>query len=119
MADDHGRFAFNGRIHILPGAMDVDASLTNKNLLLSRDAEIDTKPELEIYADDVRCSHGATIGQLDATALFYLQSRGIDADAASVLLRRGFALTALSSLAGTAEGEVLTQLLLERLEAMA
>ena len=119
LADDHGRFAFNGRIHILPGAMDVDASLTNKNLLLSRDAEIDTKPELEIYADDVRCSHGATIGQLDATALFYLQSRGIDADAASVLLRRGFALTALSSLAGTAEGEVLTQLLLERLEAMA
>ena len=118
LADGHGRFAFNGRIHILPGAMDVDAALTNKNLLLSRNAEIDTKPELEIYADDVRCSHGATVGRLDEGALFYLQSRGIDAATASVLLRRGFALAALTKFADTAEGVVLTQLLLERLEAL-
>ncbi|OGT91163.1 MAG: hypothetical protein A2298_04940 [Gammaproteobacteria bacterium RIFOXYB2_FULL_38_6] len=62
----------------------------NKNLLLSDEAEIDTKPELEIYADDVQCSHGATIGQLDETALFYLQSRGIELLEAQNLLKQAF-----------------------------
>ncbi len=67
-----------------------DAQLINKNLLLSSKAEVDTKPELQIYADDVKCSHGATVGQLDPTALFYLQSRGITSEDAQTLLITAF-----------------------------
>ncbi|MDP6994091.1 MAG: SufD family Fe-S cluster assembly protein, partial [Woeseiaceae bacterium] len=70
----------------------------NHNLLLSDRAEIDTKPELEIYADDVKCAHGATVGQLDRAALFYLQSRGLDRDQARQVLTRAFAAGMLSSL---------------------
>jgi len=84
---DHSRAVFNGKVFVQPGAMKTDAQQTNKNLLLSLDAEIDTKPELEIYADDVKCTHGAAIGQLDANALFYLKSRGIaEAQAKSILI---------------------------------
>ena len=68
-----------------PNAVKTDAQQSNKNLLLSRDAEVDTKPELEIYADDVKCAHGATVGQLDEDALFYLRSRGLDESAARAL----------------------------------
>ena len=82
---------FNGRIIVRPGAQKTDSKQTNNNLLLSRDAEIDTKPQLEIYADDVKCSHGATVGQLDENMLFYLRSRGIDEQAARGLLVYGFA----------------------------
>jgi Fe-S cluster assembly protein SufD len=85
------RGVFNGRIHVHPGAQKTDSQQSNQNLLLSRDAEVDTKPELEIYADDVKCSHGATVGQLDPDMLFYLRSRGIDPDAARGLLTYGFA----------------------------
>lgn len=96
IADDHGHGVFGGRILVLPGAAGSNAALTNRNLLLTPTAEIDTKPELEIYVDDVRCSHGATIGQLDANALFYLQSRGVNlAEARQILtiafLRKGLA----------------------------
>jgi len=84
------RAVFNGRIHIHHGASASDALLTNRNLSLNPGAEIDTKPELEIYTDDVRCAHGATVGQLSEESLFYLRSRGITETAARALLCRGF-----------------------------
>jgi Fe-S cluster assembly protein SufD len=74
------RAVFNGKVIVHPGAAGTDARQSNSNLLLSPEAEVDTKPELEIYADDVKCAHGATTGQLDANALFYLRSRGVDAE---------------------------------------
>ena len=89
--DDNARGVFNGRVYVHPDAQQTEAMQSNANLLLSRDAEIDTKPQLEIYADDVKCSHGATVGELDPTAIFYLQSRGIDKDAARSLLTFAFA----------------------------
>ena len=85
------RAVFNGKVYVHPDAQKTDAEQTNKNLLLSRDAEVDTKPQLEIYADDVKCSHGATVGQLDETMLFYLRSRGIDEAVARGMLTYGFA----------------------------
>jgi Fe-S cluster assembly protein SufD len=89
--DGHSTAVFNGKIHVLPDAQKTDAKQTNQNLLLSRDAVIDTKPQLEIFADDVRCTHGATVGQLDADAVFYLRSRGIDLAEARGLLTYAFA----------------------------
>lgn len=85
------RGVFNGRIHVHQDAQKTDAKQSNQVLLLSDDAVIDTKPELEIYADDVRCTHGATVGDLDADALFYLRSRGIPAELARKLLVFAFA----------------------------
>lgn len=82
---------FNGAIKVRPDAQKTDSVQQNKNLLLSRDALINTKPQLEIFADDVRCTHGATVGQLDKDALFYLQARGIEADQARSLLLYAFA----------------------------
>lgn len=87
----HGRAVFNGRVYVHPGAQKTNAEQSNSNLLLSPDAEIDTKPQLEIYADDVKCSHGATVGQLDPEMLFYLRSRGIGELTAKGLLTYGFA----------------------------
>ncbi len=81
---------FNGRIHIHQDAQKTLAELSNKNLLLSPDAEVYTKPELEIYADDVRCAHGATVAQIDELALYYMQSRGISRDDAELMLSYGF-----------------------------
>jgi len=83
---DRSRAVFNGKVMVHAGADGTDAAQSNRNLLLSDKAEVDTKPELEIYADDVKCSHGATVGQLDETALFYLRSRGIDTESARHLL---------------------------------
>ncbi len=85
-----GRGVFDGRIHVAPDAQKTIAHLNNANLMLTRDAEMDTKPQLEIYADDVKCSHGTTIGELEDTQLFYLRSRGIEADMAQRLLCLGF-----------------------------
>jgi Fe-S cluster assembly protein SufD len=82
---------FNGRILVRKDAQKTDAKQTNKNLVLSEDAVINTKPELQIFADDVRCTHGATIGQLDEEAIFYLQSRGIGRQDARDLLILAFA----------------------------
>ncbi len=87
---DSARAVFNGRIHIHPDAQKTLAQLSNKNLLTSDKAEIDTKPELEIYADDVQCAHGATVAQLDDNALYYLCSRGISKSEAEVILSFGF-----------------------------
>lgn len=84
------RAVFNGKVVVHPAAQQSDARQINKNLLLSEKAEVDTKPELQIYADDVKCSHGATVGQLDAQALFYLQSRGISQIDAEALLVYAF-----------------------------
>lgn len=89
--DGHGRAVFNGKVVVAPHAVKTDAQQANHNLLLSRSAEIDTKPELEIYADDVKCDHGATVGQLDDEALFYLRSRGVDAETAREILTGAFA----------------------------
>jgi Fe-S cluster assembly protein SufD len=85
------RAVFNGKVIVHPGAQQSDAAQTNRNLLLSGQAEIDTKPQLEIWADDVKCSHGATVGQLDADQIFYLRSRGMDDAAARALLIYAFA----------------------------
>jgi Fe-S cluster assembly protein SufD len=85
----HG--VFNGKIVVHKDAQKSDARQTNKNLLLSPDAIVNTKPQLEIYADDVKCSHGSTIGQLDASAMFYLRSRGLGVDEARSLLSFAFA----------------------------
>ena len=91
LLDGAGRAVFNGKVVVTPHAVKTDAGQTNRNLLLSRGAEIDTKPELEIYADDVKCSHGASIGQLDENQLFYLRARGLDEQAARGLLVGAFA----------------------------
>lgn len=89
--DGESRGVFNGKVVVHPGADKTDAHQANHNLLLSRQAEVDTKPQLEIFADDVKCTHGATVGQLDDDSLFYLRSRGIDADLAQSMLVYGFA----------------------------
>jgi Fe-S cluster assembly protein SufD len=86
-----GRAVFDGRIRVEQDAQQTDAMLSNHNLLLSRDAEVDTKPQLEIFADDVKCAHGTTIGQLDPAQMFYLRSRGIRAEDARRMLSLGFA----------------------------
>jgi Fe-S cluster assembly protein SufD len=91
LADGSGVGVFNGRIHIQRGADDSHSDLNTANLLLSENARINTKPELEIYAEEVTASHGATIGQLEDSALFYLRSRGLPADEAMALLKFGFA----------------------------
>jgi Fe-S cluster assembly protein SufD len=96
--DGRSRAVFHGRVVVRPDAQHTDAQQVNNNLLLSRDAEADTKPQLEIYADDVKCAHGATVGQLDADALFYLRSRAMDEAAARDLLTYAFARDVLSRL---------------------
>ncbi len=87
---DSARAVFNGRIHIHRDAQKTEAYLSNKNLLTSNKAEVDTKPELEIYADDVRCAHGATVAQLDKEAVHYLKTRGVSQEEALVMLSFGF-----------------------------
>jgi Fe-S cluster assembly protein SufD len=89
--DGASRAVFNGRILVRPGAQKTDAIQTNRNLLLSKDALVDTKPQLEIFASDVKCKHGATVGQMDRDVLFYLRSRGIGLEAARRLLVHAFA----------------------------
>jgi Fe-S cluster assembly protein SufD len=94
----HGRGVFKGRVLVDRGAQKTDAQQHSANLLLSPNAEIDTKPELEIYADDVKCAHGATVGQLDATSLYYLRSRGIGEQQAREMLVFAFADEVLESM---------------------
>ncbi len=91
IADQRGRVVFNGKVLVHEKAIKTDAKQSSRNLLLAGTAEIDTKPELEIYNDDVKCAHGATVGQLDANALFYLRSRGLSAAQARALLTHAFA----------------------------
>src|SRR5207248_10819158 len=89
--DEQAHGVFNGKIFVRKDAQKTDAKQTNKVLLLSDSATINTKPQLEIFADDVKCTHGATIGQLDATQIFYLRSRGIPLESARQLLTFAFA----------------------------
>ncbi len=89
--DERSRGVFNGRIHVHPQAQKTDAKQTSRNLLLSKDALVNANPQLEIFADDVRCTHGSTVGQLDELAVFYLRSRGIGLEAARSLLTYAFA----------------------------
>ena len=89
--DDKSTGAFNGRILVRPNAQGTLAYQKNNNILLTDEAKMDTKPQLEIFADDVKCSHGATVGQINEEALFYLQSRGIDKREAKLMLMFGFA----------------------------
>jgi len=96
--DGRSRAVFNGRVVVREGAIKTDSAQSNANLLLSAKAEVDTKPELEIYNDDVKCAHGATIGQLDVNQLFYLQSRGLSEEEARQLLTFAFADEVLASL---------------------
>ena len=89
--DGNGRAVFNGKIFVRHGAQKTDAMQTNKNLLLSDKAHVDTKPQLEIFADDVKCAHGAAVGQIDQEELFYLETRGINPELGRSLLTYGFA----------------------------
>jgi Fe-S cluster assembly protein SufD len=109
------RGVFRGRVVVRPDAQKTNASQSSANILLSEGAEIDAKPQLEIWADDVKCSHGASIGRLDENALFYLRSRGIGEAAARDLLVQGFAAELLASLPSPALAEGLTELLREQM----
>jgi len=106
---------FRGRIIVRPDAQKTDAEQSNPNLLVADGAEINTKPQLEIYANDVKCSHGSAIGRLDADALFYMRSRGIDEKRARLVLTRGFAVEILEQLPAPALRDATLELLEERL----
>ena len=96
VVDGSSKAVFNGRIHIAPDAQRTDAALSAKHMLLAATAQAYAKPELEIYANDVQCAHGATMGEIDGDALFYLRSRGIDEAVARDLLVAGFLEEALA-----------------------
>lgn len=114
--DDFSTGAFNGRIHVSMGAQGTRAYQRNNSILLTDDAKMDTKPQLEIYADDVKCSHGATVGQLDDEALFYLRSRGIPKDEARLMLMFGFAHDVAEKITTEALKERIDSLVLQRLK---
>ena len=103
-ADDRSRCSFAGRILVRPGAHHTDSYQSNRNLLGSSDARIYSKPQLEIYNDDVKCSHGSATGQLDAMQLFYMRTRGIDDLTARLLLKQAFMADALATVAGACFG---------------
>ena len=113
--DGQARGVFNGKVIVHAGAQGTEAAQSNANLLLSDGAEVDTKPELEIYADDVKCSHGATVGQLDENMLFYLRARAIDDATARSILTFAFAEEILKQISLTPLRQRLEQMVIERL----
>jgi Fe-S cluster assembly protein SufD len=115
--DDRSRGVFHGRILVQPHAQKTDAKQTNKNLLLSDDATSNAKPQLEIYADDVKCTHGATVGQLNKDSIFYLRARGISMEKARRMLIHAFAGEIIDRIQCAALREELDQLVWNRLEA--
>ncbi|WP_243041659.1 Fe-S cluster assembly protein SufD [Dyella sedimenti] len=115
VADERSRGVYRGAIVVAPGADGSDASLSSKNLLLSGQAEIDTKPELEIYADEVKAAHGATVGQLDERSLFYLRSRGIPLGEARAMLTAAFCRAVFASVSHGGLREALDQRLMAHL----
>jgi Fe-S cluster assembly protein SufD len=115
--DDKSKGVFHGRIYVHPVAQKTDAKQTNKNLLLSDDATADTKPQLEIYADDVKCTHGATIGQLNSESIFYLRSRGIPEKTARRMLIHAFAGEIVERVKCGPVREELDKIVWDRLEA--
>jgi Fe-S cluster assembly protein SufD len=116
--DDASRGVFNGKIFVRQDAQKTDAKQTNRTLLLSEDAQINTKPQLEIFADDVKCTHGATVGQLNADQLFYLRTRGIPLEDARALLVYAFASDIVSRIKVGPVREALDEQLLARLPAL-
>jgi Fe-S cluster assembly protein SufD len=112
--DGRSHGVFNGKVYVHPIAQKTDGKQTNNNLLLSEHAQVDTKPQLEIFADDVKCTHGATVGQIDQVALFYLKSRGIDAALAKRLLTYAFAAGVLETIEVDEVREALEKMTLER-----
>jgi Fe-S cluster assembly protein SufD len=110
------RAVFSGKVLVRQDAQKTDAKQTNRNLLLSGTARVNTKPMLEIFADDVKCTHGATVGQLDHDALFYLRSRGLGVDTAKILLTHGFAAEALETIEDDALRAELDQIVFSKLE---
>ena len=114
---DSSRGVFCGRIIVRPDAQKTDSQQSNPNLLLGEKAEINTQPQLEIYADDVRCSHGSTIGRLDPEALFYLRSRAIGPEAARAMLTRGFAQEIVDSIPQHVDRTEIEALIVEALAA--
>jgi Fe-S cluster assembly protein SufD len=116
---DRGRGVFNGKVVVRPKAQRIDARQSNDNLLLGAHAEINTKPELEIYADDVKCSHGTTVGELDPDHLFYLRARGIDAVDARRMLTTAFAASVLERVRDEALRSRLVDLVTARLGTLA
>ena len=113
--DDRGRAVFNGRVIVREGALLTDARQLNKNLLLSSEAHVDTKPELEIFADDVKCAHGATVGQLEDEEIFYLLSRGLKPETARALLTYGFAEDVISRIKVASVRRALDEIVLAKL----
>ncbi|HEX4945916.1 MAG TPA: Fe-S cluster assembly protein SufD [Blastocatellia bacterium] len=113
--DDKARAVFNGKIFVQAGALLTDARQLNKNLLLSANAHVDTKPQLEIYTDDVKCAHGATVGQLAEDELFYLRSRGLRTETARALLTYGFAEDVISKIKLESVRKQLDEIVLTRL----
>jgi Fe-S cluster assembly protein SufD len=113
--DDRSRAVFNGKVFVKPEAQKTDAKQTNRNLLLSSGAKVDTKPQLEIFADDVKCTHGATVGFLDPVGLFYLRSRGIPPAVARKILTYAFAAEVVNEVALEPVRQELDRLVLERL----
>jgi Fe-S cluster assembly protein SufD len=114
--DDMSTGAFNGRIFVARDSQGTLAYQKNNNILLTDTAKMDTKPQLEIYADDVKCSHGATIGQLDEDGLFYLQSRGIDRREAKLMLMFGFAHEVIQNIKVEALRNRMDNLVMQRLK---
>ncbi|MGX5914308.1 Fe-S cluster assembly protein SufD [Aliidiomarina sp. Khilg15.8] len=115
---DRAKAVFNGRIHIHRDAQKTLAELNNRNLLLSRRAQINTKPELEIYADDVQCAHGATVAEIDEASLYYLRSRGIERSQALIMLNFGFIQELVQQMPNQALAEWLQPMLRERFRSM-
>ena len=113
--DDNATAVFNGKIFVQKDAQKTNAYQSNKNLLLSNDATVNTKPQLEIYADDVKCSHGCTVGQLDEEGMFYLRSRGISEKAAKSLLIHAFAVDILGHIKPEPIRKYVDQLISKRL----
>ena len=116
--DGRSRAVFNGKVFVEPEAQKTDAKQTNRNLLLSDTAKVNTKPQLEIFADDVKCTHGATVGRLDDVALFYARSRGVPANKARLLLTYAFAAEVTSEVMLEPVREELERLVRERLVAL-
>ncbi len=114
--DGRSRGVFHGRILVRPNAQKTDAKQTNKNLLLSDDATVDTKPQLEIYADDVKCTHGATIGQLNDESIFYLRARGLGLETARRMLIHAFAAEIIDRIRHAPAREELDKIVRDRLE---
>ncbi|HEY0931885.1 MAG TPA: Fe-S cluster assembly protein SufD [Gemmatimonas sp.] len=114
LLDERSHGVFNGKVYVHPEAQKTDGKQTNNTLLLSQQAQIDTKPQLEIFADDVKCTHGATVGRIDETSLFYLKSRGVSARLARQLLMYAFAADVLETIDSPAIVQALETLTLER-----